>query len=523
MNRTFYKSLRENYSKTKDRRIVDLFRDPKRFHNFSLEGCGLFLDFSKTNIDIEAKNFLFELIKRSPLDKKRADLSSGNELNISESRSVLHVALRSSFEKLTVKNYNVMPEIKQTLSKMKDFSSSIRLGKIRSSSGKKFTDILNIGIGGSSLGPKMAIKALVPYHDGPSCHFVSNVDSADVADTLENLNPETTLIIVASKTFRTLETLTNAKTAISWLKSGVCGSFEEHLAAVSSAPHEALKYGIKEDRVFSFPDGVGGRYSIWGPIGLPLMMAVGDERFLSFLAGAERMDEHFFREEFRQNLPVLLGLVGIWHRNICKYSSRAILPYEHRLAELPSYLQQLDMESNGKHRASDGEALIFETAPVVWGASGTDGQHAFYQMLHQGTSVIPCEFLVGARGHEPNLKHQHDLLIANCLAQSEALMKGEVSESKSLKGLAKECVGNRPSVTILYEQLTPKVLGSLIALFEHRTFVEGVIWEVNSFDQWGVELGKKMSDQLLPFVRKNTDLEDLNPSTSGLLKRLNEY
>ncbi len=523
MKKSYYELLCKNYDKNKDRRIADLFNDEDRFLNFSAEACQLCLDFSKTNIDAEAKKYLLELIATSSFRKKREDLFCGRELNISENRSVLHVALRSSVNELVINNCNVMSEIKETLSKMEEFSTNVRLGKVVSSTKMKFSDVVNIGIGGSSLGVKMAINALGPYSDGPRCHFVSNVDSANIADILKNLNPHTTLVIIASKTFKTLETLTNAKTAISWLKKSVSSSFSEHLVAVSSASEETKKYGIWKDRVFSFPDGVGGRYSIWGPIGLPVMIAIGAQKFLSFLAGAEKMDQHFFKQEFHENLPVLLAMVGIWHRNICKYPSRAVLPYEHRLAELPSYLQQLDMESNGKHISSDGQDLNFDTSPLVWGGAGTDGQHAFYQMLHQGTSIIPCEFLIGAHGHEPHLKHQHDLLIANCLAQSEALMKGKISERISLVAASKECLGNRPSVTLLYKKLTPEVLGSLIALYEHRTFTEGIVWKINSFDQWGVELGKKMSNELLPSIQNGVGTHALHPSTFGLLKKLNEY
>jgi glucose-6-phosphate isomerase len=518
MKQQVWDSLIDNNSKHKKRKISTLFEDKSRFKKFSAEGAGLFFDFSKTNIDLEAKNLLVQLIENSNIPNKRKEMFSGEIINKSEKRAALHFALRSNDEILGEECQDSLQGIATTRIQMEQFVSNVRSGKVATIENKKFTDVINIGIGGSDLGPKMVAAALRPYHDGPKCHFVSNIDGADVADTLKYLNPKRTLVIIASKTFTTIETITNAQSVISWLKRGISGDITQHLVGVSSALSEAKKMGIATERIFSFPDSIGGRYSIWGPIGLSVMIAVGVDNFLDFLSGAEKMDEHFLYAEPNQNLPILLGMVGLWHRNVCKYSTRAILPYEHRLSYLPAYLQQLDMESNGKSTSVDGNILIGETAPVVWGDVGTNGQHAFFQMLHQGTSIVPCEFLVGASGHEPDLKHQHHLLIANCLAQSESLMVGDQNEN-----LAKSFSGNRPSTTILYPKLTPKVLGALIALYEHRTFVEGTVWNVNSFDQWGVELGKKMAKELLPMLRPETNSGTLNGSTAGLLQKILRY
>ena len=515
MKQQVWDSLTENYSKHNERQISSLFEEKTRFKNFSAEGAGLFIDFSKTNIDHAAKDLLIQLIKKSNVLNKRAQMFSGEIINESENRAVLHFALRGNYKNLGKRSQGSIRSIAKARSQMEKFASNVRSGKVSTIENEKFTDIINIGIGGSDLGPKMATSALVPYHDGPKCHFVSNIDSADVSDTLKCLNPKRTLVIIASKTFTTIETITNAHAVISWLKKGLSGDIGKHLVGVSSAFSEARKMGIGTDRIFSFPDSIGGRYSIWGPIGLSVMIAIGVDNFQDFLSGGDEMDKHFFSAEPNQNLPILLGMVGIWHRNFCKYSTRAILPYEHRLSYLPAYLQQLDMESNGKSISLDGNFVIGDTAPIVWGASGTNGQHAFFQMLHQGTSIVPCEFLVGVEGHEAGLKHQHDLLIANCLAQSESLMAGDKNEN-----LAKSFSGNRPSMTILYPKLTPKVFGALIALYEHRTFVEGAVWNVNSFDQWGVELGKKIAKELLPKLQPGANFNTLNGSTAGLLRKI---
>ena len=395
--------------------------------------------------------------------------------------------------------------------------------------------MINIGIGGSDLGPVMTTLALAPYHDGPRLHYVSNVDGAHIADTLKDLDPATTLVIVASKTFTTIETMTNARTARAWIAEALGeAAVGAHFCAVSTALDKVAAFGIGEDRVFGFWDWVGGRYSVWSAIGLPLMTAIGPDAFAEFLEGAHAMDEHFRTAPLEQNLPVLLGLTGVWNRNAMGYAARAVLPYDQRLSRLPAYLQQLDMESNGKRVTLDGTTVETETGPLVWGEPGTNGQHAFYQLLHQGTTVIPCEFIVAAKGHEPELAHHHEMLVANCLAQSEALMLGKtLDEAKAqLKaaGMAADEVerlaphkvfpGNRPSITIVHDQLTPFALGRLIALYEHRVFVEGVIWGINSFDQWGVELGKELATALLPMVKGEAPADGKDASTRGLLAAL---
>ena len=521
MIREVLKNISIYYESVRTRKITALFEVSGRFENFSAAACGLFLDFSKTNIDQTSKELLIEFVSRSGVYSRREKMFSGAAINKSENRTVLHWALRADRNKVRISRMADIKLIDRVSRNIAQFADEIRMGKITSISGEKFTDIINIGIGGSDLGAKMSVRALTPYHDGPRCHFVSNVDSADLTDKLMQICPKTTLVIISSKTFTTTETMTNARSIISWLKNIIPNGFEQHLVAISSNPGEAFTYGITPDRVFNFPDSIGGRYSMWGPIGLPIMIAIGVDNFNEFLLGACEMDNHFLHENPNKNLPILLAMVGIWHRNICRYSARAILPYEQRLSDLPNYLQQLDMESNGKSVNIDGNYLETDTVPIVWGESGTNGQHAFYQMLHQGSSIVPCEFLIGASGHEPDLAHHHELLLASCLAQSEALMVGR-DYNKNGAERHREFPGNRPSVTIAYSKLTPKVLGSLIALFEHRTFVEGVVWGVNSFDQWGVEFGKDLSNELLPFVRGHSSRKPSNPSTAGLLKKLQE-
>jgi glucose-6-phosphate isomerase len=371
----------------------------------------------------------------------------------------------------------------------------------------------------------MVTAALAPFHDGPRAHFVANVDAADLSDTLRTLNPATTLFIIASKTFTTIETMTNAASARAWLTSALGKSaVAAHFAAVSTALDKVAAFGIDPAHIFGFWDWVGGRYSVWSAIGLPVIIAIGPERFAEFLAGAHAMDEHFRAAPARENLPILLALTGIWHRNACGFPARAVLPYDQRLARLPAYLQQLDMESSGKSVQLDGSPVSSVTGTLVFGEPGTNGQHAFYQLIHQGTDIIPCEFLIAARGFEPAMQTHHNLLIANCLAQSLALAKGrtlaEAEQTSRTPGLAAHKVfpGNRPSVTIAYRQLTPRTLGSLIALYEHRVFTEAAIWNINAFDQWGVELGKELATKLLPAVEGGAAPAD--PSTAGLLAHL---
>ena len=517
--------------------IAGLFAaDPQRFARFSFRLDDLLVDLSKTSIDDAALNGLLALARATGVERRRDAMFAGEKINVTESRAVLHVALRNDPARpIHVDGRDVMPDVAGTLERLGAFAEGVRGGRIASADGRPFTDVINIGIGGSDLGPAMATLALAPYHDGPRCHFVSNVDGAHVADTLRGLDPATTLVIVASKTFTTIETMTNAATARGWIASALGeAAVAHHFAAVSTALDKVAAFGIGTDRVFGFWDWVGGRYSVWSAVGLPLMIAVGRDRFRAFLAGAHAMDRHFVEAPLERNLPVLLALAGLWHRNVCGYGSRAILPYEQRLARFPAYLQQLDMESNGKSVTLDGGPAGRATGPIVWGEPGTNGQHAFYQLIHQGADVIPCEFLVGAEGHEPALAHHHALLVANCLAQSQALMTGRtLAEARAQlisagrSGAEADAIaphrvfpGNRPSLTIAYRQLDPATLGRLIALYEHRVFVEAAVWSINAFDQWGVELGKELAGALLPVVEGRPSGATVDPSTAGLVAHL---
>lgn len=502
--------------------------DPGRFEAFSLSLDDLLLDYSKCAVDSETIDLLVALAEAANLAAKRDAMLSGQPINITEGRAVLHTALRLPREvALVVDGEDIVPGVHRVLDTMAAFADDLRGGTI--------TDVVNIGIGGSDLGPAMATLALASYHDGPRLHFVSNVDGAHIADTLKGLDPRTTFFIVASKTFTTIETMTNAETAKRWIADALGeAAVVDHFAAVSTALDKVGAFGIREDRIFGFWDWVGGRYSLWSAVGLSVMIAVGPENFRRLLAGAHSVDRHFAEAPLSQNLPVMLGLVGWFHRVACSYPSRAIIPYNQRLARLPAYLQQLDMESNGKGVTVDGAPVTTPTGPLVWGEPGTNGQHAFFQLLHQGTDTVPVEFLVAAEGHEPELTHQHDLLIANCLAQSEALMKGRTLEEARAQMRAKGMdvaevdtiaphrvfSGNRPSVTILYRTLDPFTLGRLIALYEHRVFVEAQLFEINAFDQWGVELGKELATGLLPIVEGRESTAGRDGSTAGLVARI---
>ncbi|MCC5985524.1 MAG: glucose-6-phosphate isomerase [Rhodobacteraceae bacterium] len=518
------------HAQTQDRPIIDLFDRPDRADAFSLRVDGLLFDYAKTGIDDAIRAALLALAEDADVNARRDAMFTGARINETEDRAVLHTALRAGDDaRITVDGEDVMPEVRATRARAVAFAKDVRTGRFTGQGGR-ITDVVNIGIGGSDLGPAMATLALAPYHDGPRVHYVSNVDGAHVHDVLRGLNPETTLVIVASKTFTTIETMTNAETVRAWMAARVTEPGAQ-FAAVSTAQARTADFGIAPERVFGFADWVGGRYSLWGPIGLSLMIAVGAERFDEFLAGARAMDAHFRIAPLAQNMPVMLALVGIWHNQICGHATRAVLPYDQRLARLPAYLQQLEMESNGKRVALDGSDLPRHSGPVVWGEPGTNGQHAFFQLIHQGTRVVPCEFLLAAEGHEPELAHQHRLLAANCLAQSEALMRGRsLEEARALmaaKGLtgaelerqARHRVfpGNRPSTTLAYAKLTPFVLGQIIALYEHRVFVEGVILGLNSFDQWGVELGKELAQALGPMLDGTASDAGQDGSTRQLL------
>lgn len=515
--------------KARSSRIIDLFDDTDRVEQFSISALGMLFDYSKTHIDVAARDSLLNLARAARVESIRDAMFSGARINCSEDRAVLHTALRNlSGAPVMVDDVDVMPRILETLERMKDFASDVRAGCFTGQGGM-ITDVVNIGIGGSDLGPAMATRALSPFHDGPCCHFVSNVDSADLADVLGGLDPATTLVIIASKTFTTIETMTNAASILKWMSVHVADPAAQ-CVALSSATDRVAEFGIPPERVFGFEDWVGGRYSVWGPIGLSLMIAIGPEEFTEFLAGGEAMDVHFRAAPLAENLPVLLALVGLWHHQGMGFPTRAVLPYEHRLNRLPAYLQQLEMESNGKRVGQDGQPLPHGSGPIVWGEPGTNGQHAFFQLLHQGTEIVPCEFMIGAKGHEPDLAHHHRLLVANCLAQSEALMKGrslsEACEIAASMGYSGDMLmaqaehrvfeGNRPSTTLAYPCLTPRVLGQIVALYEHRVFVEGVILGLNSFDQWGVELGKELAKRLEPLLAGEAPSDDVNQSTLRL-------
>jgi glucose-6-phosphate isomerase len=510
--------------------------DPKRFQRFSAEAAGIHLDFSKNLIDNELLVKLVKLAKTAGLEKRRKAMFSGEAINITERRAVLHTALRADGKSgAKVDGKQIDPLIKAELQRFLDFAEGVRSGNIAAADGKAFTDVVNIGIGGSDLGPVMATLALAPYHDGPRLHFVSNVDGAHLSDVLKSLDPRRTLFLIASKTFTTQETMANASAAKAWTEAKLGkAKAGEHFAALSTAQKKVQAFGIDPKRMFGFWDWVGGRYSIWSAIGLSLAIAIGAKRFKEFLAGAKAMDDHFQTVAFDKNLPVLLALIGIWNRNGLGFKAQAVLPYEQRLLRFPAYLQQLDMESNGKSVSLSGKAVTHATGPLIFGEPGTNGQHAFYQLIHQGTDIIPADFLIAAEGHEPHLAHQHHLLIANCLAQTEALMKGRtLNEAKAqlkAQGLSGEQIqalaphkvfsGNRPTNTLFYRKLDPAILGALIALYEHKVFVQGVIWNINSYDQWGVELGKELAGTLQPLIEGKESVIPRDSSTLGLIKAL---
>ena len=515
----------------RDRRIIDLF-DADRAAAFTAKADGLTFDYSKTNIDADTRDMLLALADCADVGGKRDAMFDGTRINITEDRSVLHTALRRKDTGLIVDGIDVMDDVLSIKARVFAFANDVRSGAFTGQGGA-ITDVVNIGIGGSDLGPVMATQALTPYSDGPRTHFVSNVDGAHIADVLAGLDATTTLVIVASKTFTTTETMTNAQTAMDWMAQTVTNPGAQ-FAALSTSEEKTAAFGIDPSRVFGFEDWVGGRYSMWGPIGLSLAIAIGADDFQAFLDGALAMDTHFQTAKGADNLPMMLALVGIWHAQGCGYETRALLPYEQRLLRLPVYLQQLEMESNGKGVDMDGNPVTVGSGPIVWGEPGTNGQHAFYQLIHQGTRVIPCEFMVARQAHEDHLIRPHKLLQANCLAQSEALMLGrdldtarEIAAAKGYTGAELErqakhrvFTGNRPSTTLVYPKLTPYVLGQIVALYEHRVFVEGAILGINSFDQWGVELGKELATALGPILSGDEPADHKDGSTQALIDDL---
>ncbi|MFZ2517240.1 MAG: glucose-6-phosphate isomerase [Anaerolineae bacterium] len=549
-----WQALAAHQREMADRHMRDLFaQDPQRCERFSLRLGDILLDYSKNRITEKTMALLLDLARQAGLQAKIEAMFSGEKYNNTEKRAVLHIALRNRANRpILADGVDVMPAVNRVLAHMREFSQAVRSGAWRGYSGQAITDIVNIGIGGSDLGPKMVCEALKPYggrSSGPPLrvHFVSNVDSTDLVETLKLVNPETVLFLVASKTFTTQETMTNAGTARAWFLSAAVGAglapaqaeaaVARHFAAMSTNTAAVTKFGIDPKNMFEFWDWVGGRYSLWSAIGLSIALYLGMDNFEALLAGAHAVDEHFRSAPFDQNLPVILGVLGIWYNNFFDAQSHAILPYDQYLVHFPSYFQQGDMESNGKGVTHNAERVDYTTGPIIWGQPGTNGQHAFYQLIHQGTKLIPCDFLAAAQSHNPRGDH-HSILLSNYLAQTEALMKGKTTAEARAELIAagrqpgpeldrlaihKTFTGNRPTNSLLYPKLTPTVLGSLIALYEHKIFTQGAIWDINSFDQWGVELGKQLATAILPELRAEGDVYTHDASTNGLINMIKRF
>jgi glucose-6-phosphate isomerase len=535
---TALEALRAHSKDISAHSVADAFAaDPQRFASMHVALDDLLFDYSKQRIDAATLAQLQVLAKAADIEAKRAAMFAGELINSTERRAALHTALRNfSGKPVLVEGRDVMPEITAERARVAAFANDVRQGRLRGALGQPMTDVVNIGIGGSDLGPAMATKALAPFAPATlRSHFVSNVDGADIADTLKGLDPARTLFIISSKTFTTQETMTNAASARAWI-AGALGeaAVSDHFAAVSTQLDKVAKFGIAAERVFGFWDWVGGRYSIWSSIGLPLVIAIGPERFEEFLHGGYEIDRHFRDAPILKNIPMLMGLLSVWNRNILGHASQAVIPYDQRLSRFPAYLQQLQMESNGKSVQLDGTSVREATGAVIWGEPGTNGQHAFFQLIHQGTEVVPVDFLVAAQPTNADL-HHHDLLVANSFAQSEALMRGRsandaIAIMKAQGQSAAEAArlaphktfsGSRPSSTLLYAKLDPRMLGRLIALYEHKVFVEAAVWNINPFDQWGVELGKELASRLAPIVAQaDADTSKLDASTAGLIAHL---
>ena len=508
---------------TRNDRIRDYFAaDPKRFEKMSLRVGGLFLDYSKHHISDEVMEALVELAEHSALVQRRAQMFSGDIINVTENRPVLHTALRSQTNTpVIVDGKDVMPEIHKTREQIRAFSEAVRSGEWKGFDGQRIRDVVNIGIGGSDLGPNMACRALLKHrHPEINFHFVSNVDGNHIQKVLKRLDPATTLFIVSTKTFSTQETLLNAKTARRWFleHAGQNADVGAHFVAASTNRKAAKEFGIREENVFEFWAWVGGRYSMWSSIGLPIALSIGYEGFMELLEGAHEMDQHFINAPMAENMPVLMALIGIWYINFMGAETQAIVPYDQALHQLPAFLQQLDMESNGKSVDIFGRPVDYKTGPIVGGEPGSNGQHAFFQLLHQGTRYVPIDFIASLKP-EPGTEEHHFALITNMLAQANAFMEG--SQDGSNLDPHYNCPGNRPSSTLLLDEMTPRNLGALIALYEHKVFVQGVIWNINSFDQWGVQLGKRIAGEIS--ARIDTDVKAFDPSTQGLLALVREH
>ena len=515
--------------------------DPHRFNKYSLKFSDLLFDYSKNRITDETMPLLFQMAKEANIEQWREKMFAGEKINITENRAVLHTALRNRSNKpVMVGGKDVMPDINNVLAQMREFSEKVRNGAWLGFTGKTITDIVNIGIGGSDLGPVMVCDALKPYaSDKMNIHFVSNIDGAHLMRALEKCSPETTLFIVASKTFTTQETMTNALSARTWfLDSAIDNSHvAKHFVALSTNAKAVADFGIDTANMFVFWDWVGGRYSLWSAIGLSIALYVGMDHFEALLDGAHEMDNHFQTAPLEQNMPVILALIGIWYNNFFHVDTHAILPYDQGMARFPAYMQQADMESNGKFICRDGSRVQYKTGPVIWGEAGTNGQHAFYQLIHQGTQIVPADFLMPVHSHYAIGKKgyaHHKILLANFLAQTQSLMMGKTIdearaelekqdlEPEELEKLLPHKVfeGNRPTTSILFDKLTPKTLGQLIALYEHKIFVQGILWDINSYDQWGVEYGKQIAQQILPQLTSVDKVENYDSSTNGLINHI---
>ncbi len=535
-----YQYLAEYFTELEGKHLKDLFTAHKqRFEKFSVFFEDLLFDYSKNRIDEKGIALLIQLAKECSLNEAIDAMFNGEAINVTEGRQVLHTALRNrSNSPVYVDGKDVMPEVNAVLAHMKEFSEAVISGAWKGHTGKEITDVVNIGIGGSDLGPVMVTEALKPYKTRLNLHFVSNVDGTHIAETLKKVNAETTLFLIASKTFTTQETMANAHTAREWFLSQGAAEADvaKHFAALSTNAAAVEKFGIDTQNMFGFWDWVGGRYSLWSAIGLSIALSVGYDNFEELLDGAHAMDNHFKDTELEQNIPVIAALLGVWYNNFFGAESQAILPYDQYLHRFAAYFQQGDMESNGKYVDRNGEVVDYQTGPIIWGEPGTNGQHAFYQLIHQGTKLIPADFIAPAQTHNPVGEH-HTLLLSNFFAQTEALMNGKtydevVAELKAagksdeeIDALApfKVFEGNRPTNSILLKKITPRSLGSLIAMYEHKIFVQGIIWNIYSFDQWGVELGKQLAGKILPELRTADEVTTHDASTNGLINQYKEW
>jgi len=531
-----YKYLTDHYIDIVAKSLKGLFdSDDQRFKKFSIQFEDILLDYSKNRIDEQTIALLIQLAKECSVNEAIGAMFSGEKINVTEGRPVLHIALRNRSNKpIYVDGKDVMPDVNSVLEHMKDFSNAIISGTWKGYTGKPITDVVNIGIGGSDLGPVMVTEALKAYKNHLNLHFVSNVDGTHIAETLKVVDPETTLFLIASKTFTTQETMGNAHSARDWFLAAGAKEADvaKHFAALSTNAAAVEKFGIDTKNMFEFWDWVGGRYSLWSAIGLSIALSIGFDNFVELLEGAHATDEHFRTAEFDQNIPVILALIGIWYNNFFEAETNAILPYDQYMHRFAAYFQQGDMESNGKHVDRNGKEIDYSTGPIIWGEPGTNGQHAFYQLIHQGTKLIPADFIAPAQSHNPLGEH-HNMLLSNFFAQTEALMNGKTEEVviEELKAAGKTDAeiaaiapfkvfeGNRPTNSFLLKKITPHSLGSLIAMYEHKIFVQGIIWNIYSFDQWGVELGKQLAGKILPELKDNSEISSHDSSTNGLINQ----